>query len=170
MDGWNIAGVTRWSLSRCRCEQEGLIMHVCVVVTSIVNLDLHVPLQACGLWQKLKRVHAWAQVYVLCILGFIHALVYASLQCVCVHMKQRDDCHLSAEPLWQVFPHLPDHLLKLKRQSKCDAGHHFVVRPVVYISVKTPLTCLSLSYCRPGLVPKFLFLYGCCIVALVLHV
>lgn len=89
MDGWNIAGVTRWSLSRCRCEQEGLIMHVCVVVTSIVNLDLHVPLQACGLWQELKRVHAWAQVYVLCILGFIHAVVYASLQCVCAHETKR---------------------------------------------------------------------------------
>ncbi len=53
-------------------------------------------------------------------------------------------------------------LLKLKRQSECDAVHHFTVRPVIYVSVGQNSTDMfSLSYSSSILVSKFRFLYGC---------
>lgn len=34
MDGWNISGVMRSLFYRCRCQQDGLIVHVFMLMTN----------------------------------------------------------------------------------------------------------------------------------------
>lgn len=78
-----------------------------------------------------------------CILGFLHALVCASLKCV--YMKQRGDCCLCRNLFDRSFHIRP--LLKLKRQSQCDAVHYFTVRPAVYVSVCQNSADMSVTRC-----------------------
>lgn len=138
---------------------------MCVLWWLVGNMYLYVPLQVCGFWQAFKCVHACACVYVFTLQVYFgdYSCPYICVTSVCLHMKQRDDCCFSVEPLWQVFASArTDSCWNWGSKASLTLCTTSLLGPVIYIPVSQNSTDMfSFNYCNSVLVSKFLFLYSC---------